>query len=250
MTDIMQWRFTLIELLIVIAIIAILAGMLLPALAKAKAMGVKASCKSNLKQIVLASLQYADDNNGYLFDHSGMKYGPYNYSATSWGYFADYTAYYFPNKKILFCPGGPAVDWSDSTAAASSIYGFFRGHAGKYMRLETRTTTALGRSHYSTEKIMHRPAQASPSQVFLFADTRNASGQQTYNWFNWSTSCFVLRHLTRGNIAFADGHVDSFDAKGYLGCMVAPLPDHIWTFANGVNYYSSDNPASPVLTIR
>src|SRR6266536_6225255 len=58
--------FTLIELLVVIAIIAVLAGLLLPALAKAKEQGRSAACKSNMHQIVLGILLYADDNRDYL----------------------------------------------------------------------------------------------------------------------------------------------------------------------------------------
>jgi len=75
----MKKGFTLIELLVVMVIIALLVGLLLPALARAKEEARRTQCRSNLKQIGLGMLMYANDNGGWSPEQSTQVSG--NYSA-------------------------------------------------------------------------------------------------------------------------------------------------------------------------
>ena len=120
--------FTLIELLVVISVIAILAAMLLPALAKAKESAKSAQCKSNLHQIGIAMKSYADDNKDLFYcdaagemANGGMWTANPNSTAVLdptdgdayWAVgFYDYIG---RNRKLFACPDGTMVDrWLDS----------------------------------------------------------------------------------------------------------------------------------------
>ena len=61
--------FTLIEVLVVVAIVTVLASLLLPALAQAKAKAHAIACASNIKQLSLGWLLYADDNTDLLVNN-------------------------------------------------------------------------------------------------------------------------------------------------------------------------------------
>ncbi len=65
--------FTLVELLVALAIVAVLAGMLLPALARARGKAERVACVSNLRQAGLAMAMYRDDHQGRFPDRRDLK---------------------------------------------------------------------------------------------------------------------------------------------------------------------------------
>ena len=93
--------FTLIELLVVISIIALLIALLLPALTHARQLGISISCGSQLRQIHLGMMLYAEDNDGW--GHHAFQWSTNNWVRTdNPSYFHEYWA---KPVDVHVCPG-------------------------------------------------------------------------------------------------------------------------------------------------
>lgn len=185
--------FTLVEILVVLGILAVLAGIAFPVFLRARASGRNAVCITQLGGIAKAARMYADDNDRTLVP-ARTAVTVFGTKGLTWCVLLQP---YLGGEKILLCP----EDRSPQLASSSTDYPHSYG---------INYTLAYNTLFGSYPFVLSLGQVPRTSDVVLFFEITPSSQAMGSAYTSNGISRIDPRHNGRGNFAFLDGHV-----KGY-----------------------------------
>ncbi|MCM8538328.1 MAG: DUF1559 domain-containing protein [Lentisphaeraceae bacterium] len=191
-------KFTLVELLVIIAILGILMTLLLPSLSAARAEAERAVCVSNMKQISIGVTMYGKDNNHYPPLHE-----MFSGSRTRWhqklvpNYLAESEK--AGRSDAFKCPTGPSLKWSSNSNIGMSSRMVGSDHMRKNNPNAARYNPVCRLSQVKT-----------PSETLMLADSSDGKPIVDTWFFNtnnnqlFGNNSKICRHNQKVNILYFD----------------------------------------------
>jgi len=231
-----QKAFTLVEILVVISVIALLMGILVPALAAARSRTQGLVCKSNLRQILIASISYATENDDFyvpaasdIWDGAGLHrwHGVRDTLNEPFDAARGPLAGYLADRRVKECPAkvnfvkGQA--WNTNFEQGCGGYGYNMTYIGsRIWQCRINSVQAWKDSYARTTSIME---VATPAETLMFADTAMANNGLSLIEYSFAEPPFTIsngravtsfymspsihfRHSGRSNIGWADSHIE------------------------------------------
>lgn len=204
--------FTLLELLVVVAIIAVLAGLLLPAVSLVRSSANTALCASRLRQIGIAGLTYVEDHNGLVPRVQPWEDGrTWQYKDTVWiAPLMDLmeTPVNIPTAVWLFDCRQLPISCPEHPNTANAVVGLpplrYYSYAMNYEFCGTPTQFSMRRIEVSSAKVFMSDAGDSPTGFSNIA-----------SWnYGPPNNFFGTWHHGNGNILFFDGHCEGRRLSG------------------------------------
>ncbi len=225
--------FTLVELLVVVAIISILAALLLPSLRRAKESAKSVVCVNNLRQIYIGFALYAESNDDYIPTANGFAAGAdFGHILGAAGLIGSYETYQGVNGgagatlhsfPVLKCPSEPGVTWEPSMLGCT-MYRYHTHRTSYSINYTFGLATPFGDlrkgwskgPQYNTAYGIY-PAISSTAEATIVMDRSSyLASFWTANFFDESIdyagvsdNAYAFRHSGRANVLYWDGHVNS-----------------------------------------
>ena len=205
--------FTLVELLVVLAIIGMLAALLLPAVSRSKGKGQQIQCISNLRQLGLGLQNFASDNHVYPSAIAGTNSdnpGPWYIQPQCGGFDVSKPRTNFLSEGVWRCPSArPSVNKSGGTSISYGYNAFGCLAIGSL-------TNALGLlGHFASFSVLFEPVKETevqvPSDMMAIGDSMSGGVffMRTSLDYLDRTGRASARHQGKVTVAFCDGHVES-----------------------------------------
>lgn len=228
--------FSLVELLVVVAILAMLIGLLLPAVQSARSAARQTQCRSNMRQLGLAVLMFCDSNNGKfpLLAYHNNDDSEQNELQKSW--IATLQPYLESVDQVRFCPeDSDGVEGRIPTATSFAMNGYLR--ARRQMDTSDLPPAVVEQVRRSARGLVDNFAklQKTHATILMMEGTAAQLGTNydhvhSYEWFteqnlvrkdapdyavfaSVSSEVAVDRHAGGANYVYADGHVATISSE-------------------------------------